>query len=213
MEPDGRTSKVNEFVERLAFTTTLKDGTAVRIRPIAPKDRERLAAGWENLSARSRYLRFLQTKATLSDRDLTYLTEVDYDDHFAWAAETLDEPEPPGVGIARYIRTADDPKVAEAALAVVDERQHQGLGRILLRALSDAAQANGIERFRAYVSVDNRQVVESLTAIGATKSNAEDGMVQLELPVPTAAFEQSPLYEALRTVASIPPEVAEDPRG
>jgi RimJ/RimL family protein N-acetyltransferase len=213
MESDGRTAKVNEFVERLAFTTALKDGTAVRIRPIAPKDRERLAEGWENLSARSRYLRFLQTKPTLSDRDLTYLTEVDYDDHFAWAAETLDEPDPPGIGIARYIRTADDPKVAEAALAVVDERQHQGLGRILLQALADAARANGIERFRAYVSVDNRQVIESLTAIGATKSNAEDGMVQLELPVPTAAFEQSPLYEALRTVASIPPEVGEDPRG
>jgi RimJ/RimL family protein N-acetyltransferase len=201
MDPDRRATDVNEFVEHLAFTTTLEDGTPVRVRPIAPKDRDRLARGWENLSARSRYLRFLQSKPRLSERDLTYLTEIDYDDHFAWAAETLDSPDPPGVGIARYIRTEDDPGVAEAALAVVDEQQRKGLGRILLQALADAAHANGIERFRAYVSMDNQQVLDALTAIGATKSYADDGMVRLELPVPTKAIEDSPLYMALRTVA------------
>ena len=205
MESDRRAAEINEFVERLAFTAELNDGTPVRVRPIAPKDRARLAEGWEHLSARSRYLRFLQAKPKLSERDLTYLTEIDYDDHFAWAAEKLDEDDPPGIGIARYIRTSDDPRAAEAALAVVDEHQNLGLGRILLQALSDAAHANGIDRFRAYVSVENRQVIESLTAIGATSTSSEGGMVQLELPVPTATFEESPLYQALRTVARIDP--------
>jgi GNAT superfamily N-acetyltransferase len=211
VDPEERVADINEFVEHLAFTAALKDGTPVRIRPIAPKDRHRLAEGWKNLSAQSRYLRFLQAKPTLSEKDLTYLTEIDYNDHFAWAAETLDSADTPGVGIARYIRTSDDPTVAEAALAVVDDRQRQGLGRILLQALSEAARANGIERFRAYVSMDNRQVLESLTAIGATRSDAGAGMVQLELPVPTRALEDSPLYLALRTVAAIPPRPAEDP--
>jgi GNAT superfamily N-acetyltransferase len=206
MDEEKAVSSVNEFVEHLAFTAVLNDGTPVRVRPIAPKDRERLAEGWKKLSAQSRYLRFLQAKPTLSEKDLTYLTEIDYNDHFAWAAETLDAADPPGVGIARYIRTADDPKVAEAAVAVVDEHQRKGLGRILLQALSEAAHANGIERFRAYVSMDNRQVLESLTAIGATRSDAGEGMVQLELPVPTRVLDESPLYEALRTVAAIPPE-------
>lgn len=199
-EPGGRDRDVNEFVEHLAFTAVLNDGTPVRVRPIAPKDRARLAEGWKGLSARSRYLRFMQTKAALSESDLTYLTEIDYSNHFAWAAETLDAPDPPGVGIARYIRV-DDPSVAEAALAVVDERQRQGLGRILLQALSDAARDNGIERFRAYVALSNRQVLESLTAIGATRSAAEDGMVRLELPVPTVSLDRSMMYEALRTIA------------
>jgi len=201
--PDTRTDELNEFVEHLAFTALLKDGTPVRVRPIAPKDRARLAEGWKGLSARSRYLRFMQTKATLSEADLTYLTEIDYRDHFAWAAETLDVADPPGVGIARYIRTDDDPAVAEAALAVVDDRQRQGLGRILLQALSDAARDNGIERFRAYVSLSNRQVLESLAAIGAIRSEVEDGMVRLELPVPTQSLDRSTLYEALRTIAIV----------
>ncbi|HSJ72606.1 MAG TPA: GNAT family N-acetyltransferase [Acidimicrobiia bacterium] len=211
MDSDGQTSSVNEFVEHLAFTAVLNDGTPVRVRPIAPKDRDRLAEGWKNLSAQSRYLRFLQAKPTLSEKDLTYLTEIDYNNHFAWAAETLESEVPPGVGIARYIRTSDDPTVAEAAIAVVDEHQRKGLGRILLQALAEAAHANGIERFRAYVSMDNRQVLESLTAIGATRSDAGAGMVQLELPVPTSALEESPLYLALRTVAAIPHHPVQDP--
>lgn len=199
--PGESDAGINEFVEHLAFTAVLNDGTPVRVRPIAPKDRDRLAEGWKGLSARSRYLRFMQAKTTLSEADLTYLTEIDYSNHFAWAAETLDVPDPPGVGIARYIRTEDDPTVAEAALAVVDERQRQGLGRILLQALSDAARDNGIERFRAYVALSNTQVLESLTAIGARRSDVEGGMVQLELPVPSQALDRSRLYEALRTIA------------
>jgi RimJ/RimL family protein N-acetyltransferase len=206
MDEEKAVSSVNEFVEHLAFTAVLNDGTPVRVRPIAPKDRERLAEGWKKLSAQSRYLRFLQAKPTLSEKDLTYLTEIDYNDHFAWAAETLDAADPPGVGIARYIRTADDPKVAEAAVAVVDEHQRKGLGRILLQALSEAAHANGIERFRAYVSMDNVRSSSRSPAIGATRSDAGEGMVQLELPVPTRVLDESPLYEALRTVAAIPPE-------
>lgn len=201
--PGEGDAEVNEFVEHLAFTAVLNDGTPVRVRPIAPKDRERLAEGWKGLSARSRYLRFMQAKTALSEADLTYLTEIDYSNHFAWAAETLDAPDPPGVGIARYIRTDDDPTVAEAALAVVDDRQRQGLGRILLQALSDAARDNGIERFRAYVALSNTQVLESLTAIGATRSDVDGGMVQLELPVPTQAVDRSTMYEALRTVATV----------
>ena len=144
----------------------------------------------------------MQAKSTLSESDLVYLTEIDYNNHFAWAAETLDVPDPPGIGIARYIRDPNEHNVAEAALAVVDSRQRQGLGRILLQALIDAARENGIERFRAYVSSSNQQVLESLTAIGATQSQAGDGMVKLELPLPTTQpFGKTAMYAVLRTAA------------
>ncbi|MGI9643467.1 MAG: hypothetical protein ACR2N9_11895, partial [Acidimicrobiia bacterium] len=67
--PGEGDAEVNEFVEHLAFTAVLSDGTPVRVRPIAPKDRERLAEGWKGLSARSRYLRFMQAKTALSEAD------------------------------------------------------------------------------------------------------------------------------------------------
>jgi GNAT superfamily N-acetyltransferase len=200
---DDRTGidNVSHLVEDMAFTAVLNDGALVRIRPIAPKDKQRLQEGWENLSERSRYLRFLHAKPSLSKSDLVYLTEIDYRDHFAWAAEALDTDDPPGIGIARYIRDPTEPAVAEAAIAVVDSRQRQGLGRILLEALSDAARDNGIERFRAYVSLSNLQVLKALTAVGAIRGHTEDGMVSLDLALPATEFNQSAMYSALRTAA------------
>ena len=48
--------------------------------------------------------------------------ELDYDRHFALAAFAVDEPGEPGVGVARWIRQADDPAKAEAAVTVLSER-------------------------------------------------------------------------------------------
>jgi RimJ/RimL family protein N-acetyltransferase len=195
-------AEIDEFVDRSAFLAELRDGTTVRIRPIAPKDRDRVAEGWKNLSSETRYLRFLHPKARLSEWELTYLTEIDYVDHFAWAAEAPGEPDSPGIGIARYIRDKDDPTVAEAAITVVDEYQQLGLGRILLQALTEAAQQNGIERFRAEVSAENQQVIQSLIRVGAKPGTIEHAAISLELHLPIKAFGSSAMYEALRTVAA-----------
>jgi GNAT superfamily N-acetyltransferase len=201
VDDHNNAENVSDLVEDMAFTAVLNDGALVRIRPIAPKDKERLAEGWKNLSERSRYLRFLHAKPSLSASDLIYLTEIDYRNHFAWAAEALDSDDVPGIGIARYIRDPQEPTVAEAALAVVDSRQRQGLGRILLQALSDAARDNGIESFRAYVSLSNLQVLNALAKVGAVRGHTEDGMVSLDMPLPAAEFDQSAMYAALRTAA------------
>ena len=193
--------RVDDYVEHFAFSATLRDGTPVRLRPIAPKDRERLIEGWKQLSASSRYLRFMRSKEKLSEKDLTYLTEIDYSDHFAWAAENLGTADTPGVGIARYIRVPDEPEVAEAAVAVVDDLQRLGLGRLLLEALAQSARENRIERFRAYVTGSNRQVLDALTAIGAERVGVEDGMFVMEIPLPAGDFDRSALYSALREAA------------
>jgi RimJ/RimL family protein N-acetyltransferase len=194
--------EVDDFVERSAFYEKLKNGSEVRIRPIAPKDKQRIAEGWESLSSETRYMRFLHPKSKLSTWELKYLTEIDYVNHFAWAAETTDGPEPIGIGISRYIRDKDDPTVAEAAITVMDRYQQLGLGRVLLQALTEAAQQNGIERFRAEVSAENQQVIQSLIRVGATPGTIENSAISLEVHLPIKAFESSAMYEALRTVAA-----------
>jgi len=193
---------IDEFVESSAFLAELSDGTRVRIRPIAPKDKERISHGWQYLSASTRYMRFLHPKSALTKWELAYLTEIDYVNHFAWGAELVDDPEHLGIGIARYIRDKEYPAVAEAAITVVDHFQRKGLGRILLQALTEAAQQNGIERFRAEVSASNDQVIKSLTRLGARAGDIEDSAISLELHLPIKAFASSAMYEALRTVAA-----------
>jgi RimJ/RimL family protein N-acetyltransferase len=196
------TEEIDDFVESSAFIAELKGGVRIRIRPIAPKDKERISEGWQYLSAATRYMRFLHPKSSLSRWELAYLTELDYVDHFAWGAELVDDPGHLGIGIARYIRDKENPEVAEAAITVVDDYQRMGLGRILLQALTEAAQQNGIERFRAEVSASNEQVITSLTRLGAMPGDIEDSAISLELHLPIKAFGSSAMYEALRTVAA-----------
>src|SRR5580765_7318 len=127
-----------DYTER----AVLRDGTAVRLRLLAPEDKPALRRGFERLSAESRYARFLAPKTTLSDDELRYLCDIDQEDHFALAAIREDgdgHGEPVGLGVARFIRFADRPEVAEAAIAVADEAQHQGLGKHLFLRLVAAA--------------------------------------------------------------------------
>src|SRR6266536_88238 len=107
---------------------TLRDGTRILVRPILPVDKDRLREGFARLSQASRYRRFMTSMEALSDRQLRYFTEIDYSDHMAWVAMDPDHPAHPGLGVARYIRLAEDPTTAEAAVTVLDEQQGRGMG-------------------------------------------------------------------------------------
>lgn len=79
------------FCDDYAELAELRDGTKVLLRLVRPSDKELLLRGFEQLSARSRYLRFLVPKAVLTDEELRYLTEIDGEDHFAIGAVRLVE--------------------------------------------------------------------------------------------------------------------------
>jgi hypothetical protein len=80
----------------------LRDGSTVLIRQVRRTDAPLLADGFAGLSARTRRMRFLSTKTTLSASELRYFTDVDHHDHEALGA--LSPADGRGVGIARYIR-------------------------------------------------------------------------------------------------------------
>jgi GNAT superfamily N-acetyltransferase len=127
----------------------LRDGSAVLIRQVQPSDAPLLADGFARLSAHSRQMRFLRRKDELSTAELRYFTDVDHRDHEALGA--LD-PSGRGVGIARYVRDAQDPHAAEIALTIVDDWQGRGLGTELLAQLTGRAYSAGIRRFTALVA-------------------------------------------------------------
>jgi GNAT superfamily N-acetyltransferase len=163
----------------------LNDGTAVRLRYLTRDDRDGLAAGFEQLSLESRYRRFFTAMPRLPDRMLDHLVDTDGWDHVAIAAEASahgDKPE--GFGVARFIRLRDAPDTAEIAIAVVDARQGQGLGRILLHALINAAADRGIAHARATVLPGNAAVQALLTELAPDVSAKPDqGYVVYDIPI------------------------------
>jgi len=133
----------------------LKDGHRVLIRAIEPRDKAELAAGLTKLSDLTVRRRFLAPKTHFTRAELRYLTEVDGHDHAAFVAEVRDDQPGRGAAVARWVRLADDPETAEAAIVVADALQGKGLGSLLAERLAQTAAREGIRRFTATMLSDN----------------------------------------------------------
>jgi len=64
-------------------------------------------------------MRFLTPTPRLSDRELDYLTHLDYKRHFAWGVACKSH----GIAVGRYVCDAADATMAEVALTVIDAMQ------------------------------------------------------------------------------------------
>jgi acetyltransferase len=145
----------------------LRDGTELLVRAIQPADKALLAAGLTKLSETSVQRRFLGPKPKLTGAELRYLTEVDGHDHYAIVAVAQGEI----VASARWVRLADDPQAAEAAIVVCDALQGKGLGKALARLLADAARAHGVMRIHATMLSDNPPALALMRVIAARLSD------------------------------------------
>jgi len=182
--PSGRPAAVTA-VAGLVTGRRLRDGSTVLIRQVKSTDAPLLADGFARLSAASRQMRFLGVKKELSAAELRYLTDVDHHDHEALVA--LDRAGGHGVGIARYVRDADDPQAAEIAVTIVDDWQRRGLGTELLAQLSDRARQEGIRRFTALADAENVAAAALLRNAGARLVRRGRGTVETEITLTSGA--------------------------
>jgi len=205
----------------------LADGTVVTVRSIRPDDAPQLKAGFERLSPSSRYQRFLGAVHQLDDGLLRYLTEVDGHDHVAivCTTESHDMKSEVGLGVARFVRLASEPHVAEAAITVPDEAQGRGIGRLLLRCLTSLAAAHGVRVFRAEVLAENLGMRTLLAEVGAEPRPAVEGgaapddgdpvptlVFDVRLDEPTEQLTSEPSHPLRRLLRSIAGEIQRLPR-
>jgi GNAT superfamily N-acetyltransferase len=153
---------------------TLRDGTEVIIRAVTAEDAPLLLEGFaEHFSEESRYQRFLAAKRQLSPRELEYFTDIDHDEHEAIGA--LDPASGDGIGIARFVRDAPGAPSAEAAVAVADEWQGRGLGRLLLERLAARARELGVSEFTASLLASNRAMLALFERLGQMEVTHDSG--------------------------------------
>jgi GNAT superfamily N-acetyltransferase len=192
------------LVEEMSRREVLSDGQPVLVRPLLYGDRFELAAGFTELSPRSRRHRFFNVPEELDDAELEYLTNLDYRDHFACAAVLEDGLVPKGVGVARYVREDDDPTVAEVAVTVLDAYQRRGIGTLLTRTLGEVAAENGIRSFVNYVQWANAAAIDLLTDEESRITPAEPGVARIEvaLPARVADVPDSYLHRVIHAYAA-----------
>jgi RimJ/RimL family protein N-acetyltransferase len=179
--PGARTGPPDEGSRPAADgrNVVLRDGSQVLIRPVRSTDASLIAEAFARLSERSRRMRFLGKKDELTAAELHYYANVDHHDHEALGA--LDPADGRGVGVARYVRDADDPQAAEIALTIADDWQGRGLGTELLARLSQRAREEGIRRFTAVMASENVPMGMLLHSVGAVQTGRNFGTLEYEI--------------------------------
>lgn len=160
---------------------TLRDGTRVIIRPIRSDDAPRLQALHARLSEHSVYLRFLEHRKALPDKDAHALANVDYHERMAYVV-TLDDGDDI-IGVARYAcLVPNQPHVAEAAIVVEDAYQGRGLGTLLLKRLVPYAIAHDVRIFQATIHFSNDAIMHFVRRSGLRfKTKADWGTQEVEI--------------------------------
>jgi GNAT superfamily N-acetyltransferase len=164
-------------------TVTLRDGTSVALRAIRPDDAPRLQAGFARLSRESIYLRFLDQRNALSDREAQRLASVDYHSTMAIVAVVEEQGEEHIIGVGRYATVGPgDPGAAEAAVTVIDDYQRRGLGSVLVDRIVRYARAHGIHTFLAAVHYSNAGILHFIDSSRLpTKRRLESGAWEIRV--------------------------------
>jgi GNAT superfamily N-acetyltransferase len=168
---------------RAAEAVTLKDGTAVTLRPIRPDDAQRLQAFHARLSPDTIYLRWLSAHPVLTDAEAQALTNLDYTTRMAIVATLAGEAGEDIIGVARYnVASPDQPDEAEAAVVVEDAHQHHGLGTLLLQRLLAYSRAQGIRYWIAEINAENARMMKFIQRGGLpTTKRLESGSWQVRM--------------------------------
>lgn len=140
------------------------EGMAVELIPLGPPHRDLLAEAFSRLSERSRYYRFMAPVSELSRADLTYLTEMDMVNRFAWGI--IADGTPAAVG--RYARTTTSPDSVDVGITVVDEYQGRGLGPLLIECLAVVVRASGFSTMEFDVLAENKPMLRILEHAGVS---------------------------------------------
>jgi hypothetical protein len=155
----------------------LRDGLAVRVRPVTPDDEDSVWEFLNDLSLDSRRLRFFSAATNLRAQAHLGVAGDDADHHGVLAIA-------PGrgtVGHAVYVRAPHSER-AEVAVVVADDLHHLGLATLLVIGLAQLAESRQITCFFAEVLPENGDMLAVFhDGFAAVMLNGPD-VVEVEFP-------------------------------
>ena len=152
----------------------MRGGGEYTIRPIHPDDAQMLQELVQNLSAESRYFRFVSSLKELPPALLSRLTLIDYDREMALVAihretKTGEQGETREVerivGVSRYI-TNPDLASCEFSLVVADDFNGKGLGSRLMMSIMEEARDKGLDEIEGLVLANNPGMLKLMKGLG-----------------------------------------------
>ena len=152
------------------------DGGAVRVRPVAAGDPDRLRRMLSRLSPETVYMRLHTPR--VPEWAPGYLGDADNRGGYSLVAVVGEEI----LGHAMYARP--ERGEAEVAVLVEDGWQARGIGRLLLQEIAEEARRRGVEVFTCTALGENRRVHGLANAVFAEIAHeVKDGMRSVRAPL------------------------------
>lgn len=173
--------KIQVGPQELRTALILDDGTQVTFRPIHPTDQERMRDLFYALSQQTIYYRFMSRMKRFPQKQIQEFVYIDHRNEVVIVG-TL--PEAHGDEIIAVGGYYLDPRTnrAEVAFVVRDQWQNRGIGKFMLKTLTNIARRNGIAGFTAEVLQENRGMQAVFNNSGLkVKSRLEGGVYSYEL--------------------------------
>ena len=150
----------------------------VTIRPLRLEDVPAIDAMHDRLSKESMYSRYF----TAQKPSLTSILEQAHlsSSRGAGFVAILQNQPQEIVGLAYYVCSQEDIRVAEPALLIEDRFQGQGLGKMMMDYLVCEAQAHAVGYFQSYVFPANQRVLRILEHSGLPmERHYRDGLLEV----------------------------------
>jgi L-amino acid N-acyltransferase YncA len=165
-----------EYPKKYETRLTMKDGSRLFLRPVLSTDIQLVTDFYNNLSERTKYLRFFIPKKEARADRVQKFTTVDYEKSMVIVALF----DGVMVGAARY-DWDDTEKCLELAETVRDDWQGKGLGTSLFRYIMKIAKENGYTEMTALVLDENKNAFNILkkTIAGDLKISYEGNLIRV----------------------------------
>jgi len=164
---------IHPYPGNLVSVWQLADGTDIKIRPIRPEDASIEQSFVRELSAQTKYFRFMHGLNELTQDMLIRFTQLDYNRELALIAVLEQDGQETELGVARYVMNPDG-QSCEFALVVTDRWQHKGIGSHLMTALIDAARERGLRRMDGEILAGNHSMLELAASLGFSLHTSPD---------------------------------------
>jgi acetyltransferase len=143
--------------------TTLRDGTAVFIRPVRPEDEPLYAPFFAAVTPRDLRLRFFAPVKEFGHAFIARMTQIDYARAMAFLA--IEESSGKLMGVVRLHADANY-ETGEYAVLVRSDLKGRGLGYLLMKLIVEYARAEDIKSIEAQVLTENVTMLEMCREFG-----------------------------------------------
>jgi len=143
------------YPQELESVEQLRDGAALRMRPLRPEDEPKLIDLAAHMSREDFRLRFFTAALGLTHAVAARLSQLDYDRELGLLAEC----DGVTLGVAHFFADPDKLR-AEYAIAVRSDWKGRGLGFALMTRLIDIARQRGIGQLVGQVLRDNEPMLQ-----------------------------------------------------